>query len=103
MPQWTLISNHGLVLSYIARHREKTAREIASALNVTEWTVHKLIDDLEKAGYIKREKIGRKNEYEINPELPMRHETIHEISVGDVLRVLGWKPTPGAKQSALTD
>jgi len=89
MPEWTLISNHGLVLAYIVKHQQSTAREIASAIKITEWTVRKIIDDLEAAGYIERQKVGRKNVYRINPHLHMRHETIRDVRVGDLLKVLG--------------
>lgn len=89
MPEWTLISNHGLVLTYIAKHPRSTAREIASAVKITEWTVRKIIDDLEAAGYIERQKVGRKNVYRINPHLHMRHEIIRDVRVGDLLKALG--------------
>jgi len=94
MSDWTLISNHGLVLAYIAKQQQSTAREIASAVKVTEWTVHKIIADLEREGYIKRQKVGRRNVYHINPSVYMRHETIRGVKVGDLLKVLGWgRPT----------
>ena len=91
MPEWTLISNHGLVLAYIAKHRQSTAREIASAIKITEWTVHKIIAELDEGGYIERQKVGRRNMYRINPYLYMRHETIRDVRVGDLLKVLGWR------------
>ena len=52
MSDWTLISNHGLVLTYITKYPQSTAREIAYAIKITEWTVHKIITELEKEGYI---------------------------------------------------
>jgi len=91
MAEWTLISNHGLVLTYISKHPQSPAREIASAINVTEWTVRKIIDDLEAAGYIKRQKVGRRNMYLTNPNLCLRHEIIQDVRVGDLLKVLGWR------------
>jgi DNA-binding transcriptional ArsR family regulator len=91
MPGWTFISNHGLVLAYIAKHPRSTAREIASAINITEWTVHKIIADLEAAGYIERQRVGRRNMYRTNPYLSLRHETIRDVRVGGLLKVLGWK------------
>jgi DNA-binding MarR family transcriptional regulator len=91
MSEWTLISNHGLVLTYIAKHPQSTGREIASAIKITEWTVHKIIANLEKEGYIERQKVGRRNIYRTNPYLHMRHETIRDVRVGDLLKVLGWR------------
>ncbi len=89
MPNWTLISNHGLVLTYIAEHSQSTAREIASAIKITEWTVLKIITELEREGYIERQKVGRKNIYYINKHSSLRHETIRHIKVADLLKTLG--------------
>jgi predicted transcriptional regulator of viral defense system len=91
MRAWTFITNHGLVLAYIAKHQKCTAREIASAIEVTEWTVHKIIDDLEEGGYIKRKRNGRVNIYRIDTSLHLRHDTIRDVLIGDLLRLLGWK------------
>jgi len=91
MPEWTFISNHGLVLTCIAKHPQSTAREIASSIKITEWTVRKIIDGLEAAGYIERQKVGRRNVYRIDPNLCLRHEIIRDVRVGDLLKVLGWK------------
>ncbi|MDQ1335636.1 MAG: hypothetical protein QG552_2586 [Thermodesulfobacteriota bacterium] len=59
MMEWNFISNHGLVFVYIAKHARSTAREIASAVNVTEWTVHKIISELETDGFVNRKREGR--------------------------------------------
>jgi len=91
MPEWTFISNHGLVLTYIAKHPQSTTREIASAIKITEWTVHKIIAELEKEGYIERQKAGRRNVYYINPRSSLRHETVRDVKIGDLLKVLGWR------------
>ena len=54
---WHFITNHGLVLSYIANNPSHTAREISMEVNITERTTHKIIKDLESAGYINKEKL----------------------------------------------
>ena len=87
-PRWTFITNHGLVLSYIFHNPTSTAREIASSIGVTERTTHKIISDLEKEGYISREKVGRRNFYNVDPQLPLRHHTKADIMVEDVLESL---------------
>jgi len=89
MSDWTLISNHGLVLTYITKYPQSTAREIAYAIKITEWTVHKIITELEKEGYIERQRVGRRNIYRVNHHLPMRHETVRDVRVGDLIKVLG--------------
>ena len=84
-PRWTFITNHGLVLSYIFHNSRSTAREIASYIGVTERTTHKIISDLEEAGYIQRRKSGRRNVYRVDPALPLRHHTKQDIVVADLL------------------
>jgi len=91
MPEWSLFTNHGLVLVAIAKHPRSTAREIGDAVGITERAAHKLIRDLEEAGYITKTKVGRKNRYKIHPDVPLRGE-VSDAAVGELLVVLGWKP-----------
>ena len=91
-PKWTFITNHGLVLSYISHNPTSTAREIANYIGVTERTTHKIISDLENAGYIRRRKIGRRNVYSVDPQLPLRHHTKTDIMVEDLLDSLTFSP-----------
>jgi DNA-binding Lrp family transcriptional regulator len=88
MSDWTFITNHGLVLASIAKNPEKTAREISGDVGITERTTHKIIMDLEKDGYIKRVKVGRKNTYRIHPDVPIKTA---DAAVGELLAMLGWK------------
>ena len=86
--RWTFITNHGLVLSYISHNSTSTAREIAQSIGVTERTTHKIISDLEQAGYIDRRKSGRRNVYSVDPNLPLRHHTKKDIIVSELLEAL---------------
>lgn len=101
MPSWTFLTTHGLVLSYMAKHPRSTVREIASAINITERTVHKAISDLETGGYLERQRIGRSNVYRINAQLGLRHETQRHVLVADLLRVLGWGRHPMASDRSV--
>ena len=86
--RWTFITNHGLVLNYVFHNPSHTAREIANHVGITERTTHKIIADLETAGYIERRKRGRKNLYRVDPGLPLRHDTKKDILVEDLLHAL---------------
>ena len=88
LQKWTFITNHGLVLSYIFHNPTSTAREIANYIGVTERTTHKIISDLEEEGYIQRRKIGRRNVYSVDPQLPLRHHTKTDIMVEALLESL---------------
>jgi DNA-binding transcriptional ArsR family regulator len=89
--EWAFITNHGLVLNFLAKRPRITARELSATIGVTERAVRKIIADLDGAGYITKKKEGRRLRYRINPDLPLRHDTHGEIAVGDFLEALGWK------------
>jgi hypothetical protein len=90
MVNWTFLSSHGLVLIAVANNPEKTARDIGDDIGLTERTTHKIIVDLERAGYITRRKVGRKNTYRIHPNVQIR-DTVTDSSIGKLLISLGWK------------
>jgi len=82
--EWSLITNHGLVLATISKDAMQTIREIGDIVGITERTAYGIVVDLEKAGYIKITKIGTRNTYEINPEMPLVRR-LSDASVGDLL------------------
>jgi DNA-binding Lrp family transcriptional regulator len=94
MGDWTFITNHGLVLACVAKNPEKTAREIGDDVSVTERTAHKIINDLERDGYITKTKVGTRNTYRIHPSLPIKSG---DAAVGELLIMLGWKRRKGRK------
>jgi DNA-binding Lrp family transcriptional regulator len=91
MKEWSLITNHGLVLAAISRNSEKTIREIGDDVGITERTAYGIVVDLENAGYIKRTKVGVRNKYSINPNMPIVSR-LSDASVGDLLTLFGWRP-----------
>ena len=91
MSEWSFITSHGLVLSFISKYPRITGLEISKNIGITERAVRRVISDLVAAGYISKKKEGRCIKYRINPNLPMRHDTQQEIIVGDLLEALGWK------------
>jgi DNA-binding MarR family transcriptional regulator len=90
--EWTLFSNHGIVLFYIAKHPKSTTQEIAQETFLSIWGVQQIISDLEKAGYVGKHRDGRRNRYTIYHQLPLRHRLLRDYTVGDVLRSIGYKP-----------
>jgi len=88
--EWTFITNHGLTLAAIAKSPRTTAREIGDAVGVTERAAHKIIKDLENAGYVTKNKVGRKNHYLIHPDVPLKDE-VTDSAVGELLVMLGWR------------
>jgi DNA-binding transcriptional ArsR family regulator len=95
---WTLFSNHGLVLVSIAKDPNRPARQIGDEIGLTERTVHKIIIDLEKAGYIERVKMGRQNTYTIDPDRPIK-DPVTDASIGELLAPLTRKRRAGKTES----
>jgi len=91
MKEWTFLTNHALVLVYLAKHPQITALELSMSIGITERAVRKIIADLEVEGYIGKTKEGRRVKYSINQKLPLRHQTQQDKSVRKLLFALGWK------------
>ncbi len=92
MPEWSFVTNHALVLAVIARHPRRTARDIGDAVGITERSTHKIINELEADGYITKIKAGRRNEYLIHPDVPLKEKLSGDSVVRELLTMLGWKP-----------
>ena len=86
--EWTFVTNHGLILNYLLHNPTSTAREITSHVGITERTTQKIISDLKIAGYLACRKNGRRNVYQIDLNLPLRHHTKEEIMVSELLDAL---------------
>jgi DNA-binding Lrp family transcriptional regulator len=77
-------------LAAISRNSKKTIRQIGDDVGITERTAYGIVVDLEKAGYIKRTKVGTRNIYTINHDMPLVSR-LSDASVGDMLVLFGWQ------------
>jgi len=100
MAKWTFVTNHAVVLTYLAKHPSITARQLALEIGITERAVRTIIADLEAEGYIVKAKEGRRVRYGVKAGLPLRHSTQPDKQVGKLLKVLGWAGKPARKQSS---
>lgn len=91
LADWKFLTNHALVLSWIARHPQSTAREIAMAIGITERTALKIVGELDEASYITRRRKGRRNVYTVNLNKPLLNHIERDILVGDLLAVIAPK------------
>ena len=91
MPGWKFLTNHALVLGVIAQQPRITAREISSAVGITEKATRNIIGDLEADGYLTKKKEGRRINYKVDTRRSLRSETQQSRAIGDLLKVLGWK------------
>jgi DNA-binding MarR family transcriptional regulator len=84
---WTFLSNHGHVLIYLAREPEARIRDIAESVGITERRIQGIITDLEAAGYIEIERIGRRNTYTVKKNLRFRHPSESHRSIGSLIKI----------------
>jgi len=89
MPNWGFLTNHALVLLCIARDPGVRLRDIAAAVGITERSAFGIVCDLAAAGYIVKEKGGRRNRYQVETHLPVPESADRQLSVGDLLALLG--------------
>jgi DNA-binding transcriptional ArsR family regulator len=85
---WTLLTSHGHVLVEIARNPQARMRDISAAIGLTERTVQAIVNDLESAGYLTKDRIGRRNRYTVNPDSLFRHSALAGLQVGPFLDML---------------
>ena len=85
---WRFLTNHAQVLLCIAHDPEIRVREISEATGITERAAHRIVAELDTAGYITRTRNGRRNNYTIQSHLPLPDPLARGEKVGDLLSVL---------------
>ena len=83
---WTFLSNHAQVLLCIARDRDTRLRDIAQAVGITERAAQRIVADLVEAGYVERERVGRRSHYRLNGEVRMRHVAQADYEINELLK-----------------
>jgi hypothetical protein len=93
-PGWTFVTNHFVVLLCIAEDPNIRMVDVAARVGITERAVQGIVADLVETGYLTKTRVGRRNHYDIDAEMPLRHlETAHR-HLGELLDLL--KHTPRA-------
>ena len=87
MAAWTFLTNHSHVLICIMQNPRIRLSEIAETVGTTERTAFAIVSDLVEAGYLSKVRQGRRNEYEVHPELPFRHPIERQREIRALLSV----------------
>jgi hypothetical protein len=95
MASWGFLTNHARALLCIAHDPGTRLRDIAARLDITERSAHAIITDLTAAGYLVKQKDGRRNRYQIQAHLPLPEPASRERTVGEVLTLLTGNDRPG--------
>jgi DNA-binding MarR family transcriptional regulator len=86
--EWTFLSNHAHTLLVIARDPEVRLRDVADLVGITERAVQRIVADLEAAGYLSRERTGRRNRYRLHPDMPLRHAVERHRTVAELMALV---------------
>ena len=88
MSDWTLFSNYGHVLLYLANNPRARLRDVAQQVGITERAVQKIVHDLREAGYLEIQKQGRCNRYRVNRRKHLRHSLESRLKLGQLVKLL---------------
>ena len=92
--EWSFLTNHARVLLCVAHDPGARLRDIAASLGITERSAHGILTDLSKAGYVLKQRDGRRNRYQVQAHLPLREPASREVAIGEVLALLLESRTP---------
>ena len=91
---WHFLTSHAQVLLCIERDDGVRLRDIASTVGITERAAQRIVSDLVEAGYVTREREGRRNRYALDRSVKMRHPSQGDHEIGELLELLRLEAQP---------
>ena len=85
---WSFLTTHAPGLIGHGQDPGLRRREIGVAVGITERAAHRIVGELADAGYVSRQRVGRRNRYAIRSDLPVPDSLARDRRVGDLLAVL---------------
>ena len=95
VPDFAFLTNHGKTLLLIAHDPRIRMRDIAGLLHITERATQRIVGDLARAGYVDREREGRRNLYSVRTHLPLALPIQRDVDIGSLLAILFAEDEPG--------
>ena len=85
---WKFLTSHAQVLLCLQRSPTVRLRDIAETVGITERAAQRIVSDLVDAGYVARQREGRRNRYALNRTIRMRHPSQVDHEIGELLDLL---------------
>jgi DNA-binding IclR family transcriptional regulator len=85
---WTFLTNHAQVLLCLAETPDIRLRDVAERVGITERATQRILAELVEAGYVKSERVGRRNRYTVDRQHAMRHSAQFGYEIGALLEAL---------------
>jgi predicted ArsR family transcriptional regulator len=82
---WHFLTSHAQVLLCLEQDPDVRLRDVAATVGITERAAQRIVTDLVEAGYVMRERVGRRNRYVVHRSAPMRHPAQHGQEIGELL------------------
>ena len=99
MAEWSFLTNHARVLVCIAHDPGMRLRDIAAAVGITERSAFSIVSDLVEAGYVIKDKQGRRNRYRIQGDLRLPEAVAKERTIGEIVGLLVDTEAAGSAQA----
>jgi DNA-binding MarR family transcriptional regulator len=84
---WTFLTNHGHVLLAVATNPDIRVKELAQIVGITTRHALLILRDLEDAGYVHRQRVGRATHYTVHSSRPFRHPTAAAHQVQELIAI----------------
>ena len=91
---WHFLTSHAQVILCLQRNATVRLRDVADTVGITERATQRIVSDLADAGYVTKTREGRRNRYEINPSMRMRHPSQRDHEIGELLELLRIDDSP---------
>lgn len=85
---WTFLTNHAQVLLCLVQTPDIRLREVADHVGITERATQRIVAELVEAGYVRTERVGRRNRYTVDRQHAMRHSAQLGYEIGALLEAL---------------
>jgi DNA-binding IclR family transcriptional regulator len=86
--EWTFLTNHATALLCVAQNPGLTLRQVGDYVGITERAAHRIVSDLCDEGYLVRTREGRRNRYQVRPDVSLRDPLLRNRPVGQLMAAL---------------
>jgi predicted ArsR family transcriptional regulator len=85
---WTFLTNHAAVLVCIDRNPGTRIDDVATEIGISRRAAQMIVSDLAEDGYIERTRVGRRNQYRVREDMPLRRRGFQDSDVRALLTLL---------------
>jgi len=85
---WTFLTNHAQVFLCLADTPDIRLRDVAQRVGITERATQRILAELVEDGYVRPERVERRNWYTVDRQHAMRHSAQLGYEIGALLEAL---------------